>query len=146
MKDAQLQAEFARLEAPDLGDARACQKRLQAKDARLELSWGSAGPHRGRWVVTRNAEDGQQHVVHVFQNEQGEYARPEPSYADNLMDITGRSGDEYLKMLDRQEAKKEEDYEKHMNEWEANLADKLTSDFKGIHGIKDSIIVSKDLK
>ncbi len=145
LREQQLQANFARAEAPDLGDARACQKRLQGKDERLELCWGSAGPQRGRWVVVRNAEDGQRPIVHVFQTEQGEYARPEPDFADKLMNITGRRGDEFLKQLDREERLKDERREKGEQEFQERLAERVAHDITKIRGEKPSILVTKDI-
>ena len=145
LKDAQLRADFARLEAPDQGDAKACQRRLQGKDPRLELCWGSTGPHARRWVVVRNAEDGQRHVVKVFQNEQGGYERPDPAIADRLMDITGRAGTVFLKELEREFEKQIEEQEKHNAELDEYFVDRVTSDLKNMHGIKDSIVVPRSI-
>lgn len=142
MKDAQLDAANARLAAPDIPDAQWLQKRLQAKDHRLEVFWGSnPGPHFKRWVVARNAEDGQRHIVKVFQNQHGEYERPEPSFADNLMDVSGRAGDDFLKRIEREEERSRQHRADAQEEFIQDLGERMASDLRNAAGVTDSIVV-----
>lgn len=142
---AELVADWYAQTTPDFSDAMELQRRLQLRDPALSVTWGSAGPHMNRWVIIRTAADGAIHVVKVFRNEQGEYARPEPSTADNLQNITGRIG---LQMLAEQEKREEAErraQEQYQEDFFNDLGDRLATNIRSAAGVKDSIVVSKDL-
>jgi hypothetical protein len=144
-KQAELVADWYTKNTPDFGDAMELQRRLQLRDARLSVVWGQAGPHMNRWVILRTAEDGQQHVVKVFNGPNGQYDRPEPSVGDNLMDISGSAGYQLLREMEAREQKEREDAAKYRQEFVDDLGERLASTIVNSHGIKDNILVTKDV-
>lgn len=142
---AQLAADWYASSTPDFSDAMELQRRLQLRDPRLSVTWGSAGPHMNRWVIIRQSDTGEVHVVKVFQNQQGEYERPEPSVADNLQNISGRIGYQMLREIEAEEARQHRADEQRNEEFFEDLGDRLATDIRSAAGVKDSILVSKDL-
>ena len=122
------------------------ERRLKLRDPHLSVTWCAGGPHMHRWVILRTDDSGEVAVVKVFRNEQGEYARPEPSVGDNLVLATGSVGAQILKDIEREEARKEAENARLQEEFYEELGDRLATDIQSAAGVKHSILVSTSIE
>lgn len=143
---AELAADWYAQTTPDFGDAMELQRRLQLRDPRLSVTWAKGGPHKDRWVIIRQADTGEVFVVSVFENAQGEYDRPNPSVADNLLNLAGRNGEEMLRDIERREQLERETEKRQQDEFYAELGDRIATDVRTAAGVKDTILVPRSAK
>lgn len=141
-KEAQMLADEFTKGLPDFRDSRLLEERLKFRDPAMRVVWAQSGPHMNRWVVIRFADDGMPHTVRVIANDDGTYKRPEPGMAETFIDLWSSAGNQILREMEAEQARRDKEAERQEEEAHAEIAERIASLYANKNGIKDRAFIS----